>query len=150
MFRGKSKNIALDLLTDSGTNTLTYDQVNFKKWYIEHVPSIEINSYAGATPKVHLNKSIEYIFGDHMNFYLAVQGRVAERLMMSAFIRADKMKPGQTVLANRPFDTTKGMMHFNEIDCVALTPLASPQAYINADSVFMGDIKEELILNYNP
>lgn len=137
-------------MTDSGTNTLTNDQIQFKKWYLDNVDSIEINSYAGMTPKYHLNQVVKNIFGNNLAFYLAVQGRVAERLMMGALVGVGKMKKGQTVLSNRPFDTTKGMLHINDINVIALTPLANPQAFVNADSVFMGDIKEELILGYNP
>lgn len=51
---------------------------------------------------------------------------------------------GDKVVSNRPFDTTKGHIGASGLTCEALTPLASPETFYAAESVFMGNIKEEL------
>ncbi len=76
-FQAQSHNMILDLLTDSGTNTLTSDQLKFKERYLQSMPPIQINAYAGLTPKSHLNDLIKMIFGQQFNFSLALQGRAA-------------------------------------------------------------------------
>lgn len=131
----------LDLLTDSGTNTLTKDQINFKNWYLSTMPPIQINAYAGLTPKSHLNDLIKMIFGENFNFNLALQGRAAEKLILGALCGAKVLQPGDKILSNRPFDTTKGQIQIRGLEVEALTPMPTPETFINAESVFMGNLK---------
>ena len=131
----------LDLLTDSGTNTLTQDQIKFKNWYLSAMPPIQINAYAGLTPKSHLNDLVRMIFGQNFNFNLALQGRAAEKLILGALCGANVLKPGDKIMSNRPFDTTKGQIQIRGLEVEALTPIPTPEAFINAESVFMGNLK---------
>lgn len=82
----------LDMLTDSGTSTLTPDQINFKDWYLHTVSPIEINAYAGLTPKIHLNSVVGRLFGEQFSFYLTVQGRAAEKLLLGALRASGAIK----------------------------------------------------------
>jgi tryptophanase len=50
------------------------------------VPSIQIFSYARSTPRVHLEMVVKSIFGDQFNFYPALQGRAAERMLLNSLI----------------------------------------------------------------
>ncbi len=105
------------------------------------MPPIQINAYAGLTPKSHLNDLMKIIFGEQFNFNLALQGRAAEKLILGALCGAQILQAGDKILSNRPFDTTKGQIQIRGLEVEALTPISTPQAFISADSVFMGNLK---------
>ena len=107
------------------------------------IPSIEMFSYARCTPREHLEQVFVECFGDQFNYYPALQGRAAEKMLLQATLEAGIQKPGDHIISNRPFDTTKGHIGATGLHVIALTPLASPDIYYGSDSVFMGDIKEE-------
>ena len=134
----------LDLLTDSGTGRLTDEQIKLSDKYKKLVPSIENFSYARCTPREHLEQVFAKCFGDQFNYYPALQGRAAERMLLNAFLENKCLKPGDKIVSNRPFDTTKGHIMNLQLNVSSLTPLSSPEGYYNSDSVFMGNIDQSL------
>jgi tryptophanase len=64
-------------------------------------------------------------------------------MLLQATIEAGLQKPGDHIISNRPFDTTKGHIGASGLHVIALTPLASPENYYGSDSVFMGNIDED-------
>ena len=148
-FAVPSELFSLDLLTDSGTNKLTDEQKELAREYRNMVPSIEMFSYARCTPREHLEQVFRECFGDQFNYYPALQGRAAEKMLLQATIEAGLQKPGDAIICNRPFDTTKGHIGASGLHVDALTPLASPENYYESSSVFMGNIEESVYLaNY--
>lgn len=113
------------------------------------VPSIEMFSYARCTPREHLEQVFVECFGEQFNYYPALQGRAAEKMLLQATIEAGLQKPGDHIISNRPFDTTKGHIGACGLHVNALTPLTCPENYYESDSVFMGNIdEEEFIAHY--
>lgn len=68
-FMVPSDAIALDLLTDSGNNLLTKEQIELAQKYRDLVPSIEIFNYARPTPREHLELVFRECFGEQFNYY---------------------------------------------------------------------------------
>ena len=130
----------IDLLTDSGTSELTAEQIDFKKTYFEKVSSIEIFSYACSTPRRDLEMTMKICFGEEFNFYPALQGRAAEKMLLTALLQNGVLPSKSCILSNRPFDTTKGHIMGHGLTVKELTPLSSPEKYYNSDTPFMGDI----------
>ncbi|AZR73268.1 tyrosine phenol-lyase [Anoxybacter fermentans] len=89
----KAEDVFIDLLTDSGTGAMSQDQ-----WAGLMIGD---ESYAGSRNFYNLQKSIEDIFG-YKYFVPTHQGRGAENVLFPLLI-----KPGQYVLGNYHFDTTK-------------------------------------------
>jgi tyrosine phenol-lyase len=89
----QSKHVFIDLLTDSGTNALSDNQLAAMM-----TPD---DAYAGSESFVHIKNAVKDILG--FNLVLPVhQGRAAEHLLSKTFI-----KPGQTVITNYHFTTAK-------------------------------------------
>lgn len=141
-----SERIAVDLLTDSGTNKLTDEQTALAAEYNKLVPSIEIFSYARSTPREHLELVFRECFGDQFKYYPALQGRAAEKVLLQATIEVGVHERGDRIISNRPFDTTKGHIGAAGLHVDALTPLAGPGRYYNASSAFLGNIEESVFL----
>jgi tryptophanase len=106
LFKLKSEQVYIDLLTDSGTGAMS------DKQWSEIMLGDE--SYAGATSYYKLQQTIFYLLG--FEYFLPVhQGRAAENVLFSTLIKADDIIPGNT-----HFDTTKGHIEFHKaqaIDC---------------------------------
>ncbi len=93
----RSRSIFLDMLTDSGTNAMTDNQLAAMMQ--------SDDAYAGSESFYKLEASVKEIFG--YQYVLPVhQGRAAEHLLAKTFV-----KPGQIVPMNYHFTTTKA--HFN-------------------------------------
>jgi tryptophanase len=93
----RSRNIFLDMLTDSGTNAMSDNQ--------QAAMMQSDDAYAGSESFYRLLDSVKEIFG--YEYLLPVhQGRAAEHLLAKTFV-----KPGQVILMNYHFTTTKA--HFN-------------------------------------
>jgi tyrosine phenol-lyase len=89
----QNKDVYLDMLTDSGTNAMSDNQVA--------AMSVADDSYAGSASYYKLEKAIQEVF--NQQYYLPVhQGRAAEHIIAKAFI-----KPGSVIPMNYHFTTTK-------------------------------------------
>ena len=89
----QNKDVYLDMLTDSGTNAMSDNQVA--------AMSVADDSYAGSSSYTKLEKAIQYVF--NQKYYLPVhQGRAAEHIISKTFV-----KPGKVIPMNYHFTTTK-------------------------------------------
>ncbi len=89
----KNKDVFLDMLTDSGTNAMSDNQVA--------AMSVADDSYAGSASYYKLEKAVQDVF--NQKYYLPVhQGRAAEHIISKVFV-----KPGMVVPMNYHFTTTK-------------------------------------------
>ncbi len=106
LFKLKSDDVFIDLLTDSGTGAMSDRQ------WSEMMLGDE--SYAGARSYTKLKETIEEILG--MPYFLPThQGRAAENVLFSTLVKEGDIIPG-----NSHFDTTKGHIEFRNataIDC---------------------------------
>jgi tryptophanase len=88
-----NKDVYLDMLTDSGTNAMSDNQVA--------AMSQADDSYAGSASFTKLEKAIKDVF--NQTYYLPVhQGRAAEHIISKTFV-----KPGTVIPMNYHFTTTK-------------------------------------------
>lgn len=88
-----NKDVFLDMLTDSGTNAMSDNQVA--------AMSQADDSYAGSSSYTKLEKAIQDVF--NQKYFLPVhQGRAAEHIISKVFVR-----PGTVVPMNYHFTTTK-------------------------------------------
>ena len=89
----QNKDVFLDMLTDSGTNAMSDNQVA--------AMSVADDSYAGSASYTKLEKAINDVF--NQKYFLPVhQGRAAEHIIAKTFC-----KPGTVVPMNYHFTTTK-------------------------------------------
>ncbi len=106
LFRLKSDQVFIDLLTDSGTGAMS------DKQWSEMMLGDE--SYAGASSYYKMKNAISEVLGfDH--FLPTHQGRAAENVLFSVLIKEGDIIPGNT-----HFDTTKGHIEFRKavpVDC---------------------------------
>lgn len=106
LFNLRSGDVFIDLLTDSGTSALSDQQ------WAGLLTGDE--AYAGARNFYNLEATVRDIFG-YKNVIPVHQGRAAEHLFFSNVI-----KPGDVVLANTHFDTTRANVEHlgaKAIDC---------------------------------
>jgi tyrosine phenol-lyase len=89
----RSKDVFVDMLTDSGTNAMSDRQLS--------AMMIADDAYAGSESMERLNESVKEILGFD-NVLPVHQGRAAEHLISRTFI-----KPGQVVIMNYHFTTSK-------------------------------------------
>jgi tyrosine phenol-lyase len=89
----RTKDIFLDMLTDSGTNAMSDNQLS--------AMMVADDAYAGSESFYRLKDAVRDVLG--LQFVLPVhQGRAAEHLLAKTFV-----KPGSVVLTNYHFTTTK-------------------------------------------
>lgn len=137
LFNLKSDHVFIDLLTDSGTGSMSDNQ-----WAAIMTGD---ESYAGARSYYHLKETIERIFG--MPYFLPThQGRAAENVIFSALLKEGDIVPG-----NSHFDTTKGHIEFRH--CSAPDCTIDAAADTQLDIPFKGEMdlqKLENVLKSHP
>ncbi len=107
VFRLKSSDVTIDLLTDSGTSAMSNAQ-----WAAMMIGD---EAYAGSTSFFKLEKTVQELMG--LPFVIPThQGRAAEQLLDFTLV-----KPGQMVPGNTHFDTTKAHIEFRGGRCVDCT-----------------------------
>ncbi len=124
LFKLHGDQVLIDLLTDSGTGSMSDGQWSALMRGDE--------SYAGARSYYRLKEAIERIFG--MPYFLPThQGRAAENVIFSAMIKEGDILPG-----NSHFDTTKGHIEFRR--AVALDCTIDDAAKTDLEIPFKGEI----------
>lgn len=126
----KSRDLFLDMLTDSGTNAMSDNQ--FASMMVSD------DAYAGGESYYKMLDAIKEVFG--MEYSVPVhQGRAAEHLLAKIFV-----KPGQAVPMNYHFTTTKA--HF-EMGGGTVYELYHKEALNTAsDHPFKGNLDPEQLL----
>ncbi len=128
-----TKDIFLDMLTDSGTNAMSDEQLS--KMFVAD------DAYAGSQSFVKFEKAVADVFGKKLILPVH-QGRAAENVISKTFV-----KKGSVIPMNYHFTTTLAHIQLNEGKVVELyTPEAMK---IRSDNPFKGNIDlvrlEELI-----
>lgn len=109
LFKLPADAVTFDLLTDSGTSAMSARQ-----WAAMMVGD---ESYAGSSSFYHFESVVRDLTG--MRYVIPThQGRSAEALLMRAMIR-----PGQTVVGNTHFDTTRANIEAQQATAVDLPHL---------------------------
>lgn len=126
-FQLNTRDIFLDMLTDSGTNAMSDNQVSSMLQADD--------AYAGSQSFYRMEQAVRQVFGKH--FVLPVhQGRAAENIISQAFIT-----PGTVIPMNYHFTTTKAHMELNGGEVLEI--YTDEALKIKSDVPFKGNIDIE-------
>lgn len=126
-----TKDIFLDMLTDSGTNAMSDNQVSSMLQADD--------AYAGSQSFYRMEKALRDVFGKHY-VLPAHQGRAAENIVSQAFI-----KKGDVIPMNYHFTTTKEHMELNGGKVLEI--YADDALQIKSDKPFKGNIDIDKLKN---
>jgi tyrosine phenol-lyase len=120
----QNRDVFLDMLTDSGTNAMSDNQIA--------AMSVADDSYAGSSSYTKLEKAIQDVF--NQKYFLPVhQGRAAEHIISRTFV-----KPGKVVPMNYHFTTTKA--HIEMVGGVVEEIYTDEALKIKSDFPFKGNM----------
>ena len=121
----RNDDVFLDMLTDSGTNAMSNDQ-------LASMAQAD-DSYAGSATFYRLEKALRHVFG--MEYFLpAHQGRACEHILARVFI-----KKGQVIPMNYHFTTAKA--HITEIGGGQILEIPVKEAFdIDSACPFKGNL----------
>ncbi|OPZ77506.1 MAG: Tyrosine phenol-lyase [Actinobacteria bacterium ADurb.Bin444] len=120
----RTRDVFMDMLTDSGTNAMSDRQLA--------AMMVSDDAYAGSESFYRLQEAVEEVFG--FKYVLPVhQGRAAEHLLARLFV-----KPGDVVPMNYHFTTTKA--HFNLLGGTVLEILRDGALIADSREPFKGDM----------
>lgn len=132
LFKVPARFVTFDFLTDSGTSAMSSDQ-----WAGIMVGD---ESYAGSISFEHFEKSVQDITG--LEFVIPThQGRSAEHLLMKALL-----KPGQVVIGNTHFDTTRANIEARGAEALDMPSPATKDS--EAFDPFKGNLDVEFLKQY--
>ena len=126
-----NRDVFMDMLTDSGVNAMSDRQVAAMMYADD--------SYAGSETFTRLEKSIKNFFNCEY-FLPAHQGRACENIICQTFI-----KPGQNVLMNYHFTTTKAHIMRNGGTVVEI--IRKEGLEVKSDLPFKGDLDIDRLRN---
>lgn len=138
MFAIPARDVLIDLLTDSGTSSMSDRQ-----WAALMMGD---EAYAGSESFFRFEHKVKEITG-YANVIPTHQGRAAERILFSVVV-----KPGDVIPSNTHFDTTRANIEYNKATAVDLMPEegTDPSAILP----FKGNIDlaalERLLREYGP
>lgn len=126
-FRLTTKDVFLDMLTDSGTNAMSDNQMAAMMQADD--------AYAGSQSFFRLQKAVEEVLGK--KYYLPVhQGRAAENILSNAYVRKGNLVPMN-------YHFTTAMAHITQYGG-KIAELLYDEAYvINSDHPFKGNMNIE-------
>src|SRR5512133_3088717 len=120
----QNRDVFLDMLTDSGTNAMSDNQMG--------AMMVADDSYAGSESYSKLEKAVNEVF--NQKYFLPVhQGRAAEHIISQAFVTK-----GKFVVTNYHFTTTKA--HIELAGGKVLELFGDEALNINSDHPFKGNI----------
>lgn len=129
-FKLSTNDVFLDMLTDSGTNAMSDNQLS--------AMMRADDAYAGSQSFERLLKGINDVLGKKY-FLPAHQGRAAENIIARTFI-----KPGQVVLTNYHFTTT--LAHINEVGGRVIELVKDEALILRSDNPFKGNFDIERLV----
>ena len=134
----QNKDIYMDMLTDSGVNGMSDEQVA--------AMSVADDSYAGSETFNRVKAAIKEVFGTE-NVLPAHQGRAAENILAEAYV-----KPGMVALMNFHFTTTKA--HITRLGGEVIELISKEGLIPKSDNPFKGnfdlDALRKTIRKYGP
>jgi tryptophanase len=123
-FNLRAEEVTIDFLSDSGTGALSAEQ--------QAAAASADETYAGARSFYRFREVVAELTG-YPEILPVHQGRGAERILFTALL-----KPGQLVLSNTHFDTTRANVEL--LGCEARDLPCSEAADIDSDEPFKGNI----------
>ncbi|MBP7275257.1 MAG: tryptophanase [Kiritimatiellae bacterium] len=126
-----TRDVFLDMLTDSGTNAMSDRQVA--------AMLMADDAYAGSQSFDHMREAVEEVFGKR-HVLPAHQGRAAEHIIFQAFV-----KPGDIIPMNYHFTTTKAHI---ELPGGTITEIFTDEALkVRSDFPFKGNLDTRKLLD---